>query len=172
MGKLGNQGLFRFKISLLRLHCLPRIRSSNLGRRLQQSGLRSSRDRSLGSTNIHRIVILKFLTLLIHSRTQSGILATFRSEPVPAKKPHVQTVALIYSVYCVCICFVARFPTRNFGVKNRPSIHDEGCRLTVGSEDFHGAKEYVYFTAKRVSRTCGGLAAAMLANCVPTLYTM
>src|SRR6266576_424371 len=26
-------------------------------------------------------------------------------------------------------------------VKNRPSIHDEGCRLTVGSDDFHGAKE-------------------------------
>jgi hypothetical protein len=33
----------------------------------------------------------------------------------------------------------------------------------------HGAKEYVHFTAKRVSRTCGGLAGVMLANCVPTL---
>jgi len=54
-------------------------------------------------------------------------------------------------------------------VKNRPSIHDEGCRLTVGSDDFHGAKEYVHFTAKRASRTCGGLAGTMLANCVPTL---
>ena len=32
-----------------------------------------------------------------------------------------------------------------------------------------GKKEYVNFTAKRVSRICGGFAGAMLANCVPTL---
>src|SRR5207302_5109634 len=57
-------------------------------------------------------------------------------------------------------------------VKNRPSIHDEGCRLTVGSDDFHGAKEYVHFTAKRAYRTCGGLAGPMLANFVPTLSTV
>jgi hypothetical protein len=33
---------------------------------------------------------------------------------------------------------------------------------------FHGAQEYVHFTANRVS-TCGGFAGAMLVNCVPSL---
>ncbi len=33
----------------------------------------------------------------------------------------------------------------------------------------HHCQEYVYLIAKRVSRTCGGLAGAILANCVPTL---
>ena len=34
---------------------------------------------------------------------------------------------------------------------------------------FHGAQEYVHFTANRVSLTCGGFAGAMLVNCVPSL---
>jgi hypothetical protein len=33
----------------------------------------------------------------------------------------------------------------------------------------YGANEYVHFTAKRVSRTCGGFAGAMLVNCMPSL---
>jgi len=45
---------------------------------------------------------------------------------------------------------------------------DDGPLLTA-KEEFHGANAYVHFTANRVSRTCGGFAGAMLANCVPTL---
>jgi hypothetical protein len=33
----------------------------------------------------------------------------------------------------------------------------------------HRRQEYVHLTANRVSRTCGGFAGAILANCVPTL---
>ena len=36
----------------------------------------------------------------------------------------------------------------------------------------HGAQEYVHFTANLVSRTCGGLAGAMLVNWVPSLKIM
>jgi hypothetical protein len=37
---------------------------------------------------------------------------------------------------------------------------------------FYGCQEYVHLIANRVSRTCGGFAGAMLANCVPTLSMM
>jgi len=59
------------------------------------------------------------------------------------------------------------FPESEWGV--RVSFSNRVSYSYVLKTGTHGANEYVHFTAKRVSRTCGGLAGAMLANCVPTL---
>lgn len=50
----------------------------------------------------------------------------------------------------------------------RKSITGNNLRADLQDRN-HGCQEYVYLTAKRVSRTCGGFAGARLANCVPTL---
>ena len=52
-----------------------------------------------------------------------------------------------------------------------PEIVLRKCRraFSIAPPLFYGCQEYVHLIAKRVSRTCGGFAGAMLANCVPTL---
>jgi len=54
------------------------------------------------------------------------------------------------------------------------SLEASAMRMGLANESpkqprHQGKKEYVYLTARRVSRIWGGFAGAMLANCVPTL---